>query len=418
MVMRGKILFILTVITTSLFSSCDSSVSNNAQVVPQDSTFTDSLALPPVVKDDSLFGVKFDSTLQTHIMEVFPKNKTLSDILTHYGISNATVNQLACRSKEIFDVRKFRQGNRFHVLQTKDSLPITTHFIYEVNQADYVVYAFLEDSVAVSMGHKDLQRKERLVTGTIETSLWNAVVGQGIPFALALELSNIYAWNIDFFGLQKGDQFTVKYDEIWCDSTFVKVDTIYAARFHHCGADFYAFPFTQHGRSDYFDYDGNSLRKAFLKAPLSYSRISSTFSNSRFHPVLKIFRPHHGVDYAAPYGTPVSSIGDGRVIYKGYSGGGGNTVKVQHNSTYMTCYMHLSKFGKFGTGSVVKQGDVIGYVGSTGTSTGPHLDFRVYENGHPINPLKLKSPPVEPVDSIYRDQYFFRRDSLMKILNQ
>ena len=153
-----------------------------------------------------------------------------------------------------------------------------------------------------------------------------------------------------------------------------------------------------------------------MKAPLSYSRISSHFSHSRFHPVLKYYRPHHGVDYAAPTGTPVMTIGDGRVVFKGWTKGGGNTVKIQHNSVYTTIYMHLSKFGKISQGSVVKQGEVIGYVGSTGISTGPHLDFRVYENGTPVNPLKVKSPPVEPVDSLLMPQFMMERDSMLKKL--
>ncbi len=399
-----------------LFASCEGTKNNTpTEPVAVSDTAQNNPTIPePVIQHDSLLGVPIDTLTQRHIEDFIPKNKTLSNVLTLYGISSATVHQLAQKSAPIFDVRKIRQGNRYHIIQSKDSLPVVSHFIYEINSSEYIIYEFTNNDVLIQKRERKLDRKTRIVKGEIETSLWNAVVGQGIPFALALKLSNIYAWNIDFFGLQKGDQFMVKYDEIWCDSTFVRIDTVYGAVFHHCGTDFHAIPFEQNGRSDYFDYEGNSLRKAFLKAPLSYSRISSTFSNSRFHPVLKIFRPHHGVDYAAPKGTPVFTIGDGKVIYKGYSGGGGNTVKVQHNSTYTTVYMHLSKYGKINVGSFVKQGEVIGYVGSTGISTGAHLDFRVYENGKPINPLNLKSPPVEPVDSTLMDQYRIRRDSILK----
>lgn len=400
-------------VSLAYFTACDpSGVPSTSDTKDSANVSVEDVVEP--VRVDSFFGLVVDTTTQSVVDDVIPKNKTLSDVLTKYGVSVSMIHQLAEQSKSQFDVRKIRQGNPYHVLQTKDSLPVTTHFVYEINHTDYIVYTFQSDSILVQKGQKRVEKRERIVSGTIETSLWNAVVGQNVPFELALVLSNIYAWNIDFFGLQKGDHFMVKYDEIWCDSTFIRVDTVYGAVFNHCGVDFHAIPFVQRGRCDYFDYDGNSLRKAFLKAPLSYSRISSSFSNSRFHPVLKIFRPHHGVDYAAPLGTPVSSIGDGKVIYKAFSGGGGNTVKIQHNSTYTTVYMHLSKFGNISVGKMVKQGEVIGYVGSTGTSTGPHLDFRVYENGSPINPLTLKSPPVEPIDSVNRERYIAVRDSVLQ----
>lgn len=411
-------IILLISICSLLFASCEEKGQNTPvdPVAVTDTTQNNQPIPEPVIQHDSLLGVPIDTMVQCHIEDYIPKNKTLSNVLTQYGISTTTVHQLAHKSAPIFDVRKIRQGNRYHIIQSKDSLPVVSHFIYEINPSEYIVYEFAGNDVLIRKGERKMDRKTRLVKGEIETSLWNAVVGQGIPFALALELSNIYAWNIDFFGLQKGDKFTVKYDEVWCDSTFIRIDTVYGAIFNHCGTDFHAIPFVQNGRTDYYDYEGNSLRKAFLKAPLSYSRISSTFSHSRFHPVLKIFRPHHGVDYAAPKGTPVFTIGDGKVIYKGYSGGGGNTVKVQHNSTYTTVYMHLSKFGKINVGSYVKQGEVIGYVGSTGISTGAHLDFRVYENGKPINPLQLKSPPVEPVDPANIEAFRAHRDSVLNRL--
>lgn len=175
------------------------------------------------------------------------------------------------------------------------------YFVYEIDQINYITYQ-IGDSIQIQTGKKDYVIKERIVEGEITTSLWNAVTEKNIPFMLAYELSNIYAWNIDFFGLQKGDKFKVDYTEVWVDSTFIKIDTIKCAIFNHCGNDFHAIPFAQGERTDYFDYEGNSLRKAFLKAPLQYSRISSSFSNSRMHPVLKIRRPHHGVDYAAQPG--------------------------------------------------------------------------------------------------------------------
>jgi murein DD-endopeptidase MepM/ murein hydrolase activator NlpD len=167
----------------------------------------------------------------------------------------------------------------------------------------------------------------------------------------------------------------------------------------HSGKDFFAIPFEQDSSLSFFDEEGNSLRKTFLKAPLKFSRISSRFSNSRLHPVLKIRRPHHGVDYAAPTGTPVYSVGDGKIIAKAWDKkGGGNYIKIKHNGTYTTGYLHLNGFAKgIKVGDFVKQGDLIGYVGKTGLATGPHLDFRFYRNGKPVDPLKVDAPPVEPI---------------------
>ena len=397
----------------SLFS-CNKTTTIEVTKEGQDTIQVDSI--PTEIKPQELFmGIDVENLDIEH--GVIPNGKTLSDILSTYRVNGATIHQLAECSKSTFDVRKIRSGNNYHVLLTRDSIPTLAHFIYEINQTEYLTCSFT-DSICVKKEQKELTRVKRKVSGEIESSLWNSVVAQNVPFELALELSNIYAWNIDFFSLQKGDKYDVVYTEVRCDSNFVRIDSIECAIFNHCGTDFHAIPFTQNGRRDFFDYEGKSLRKAFLKAPLSYSRISSHFTHKRFHPVLKYYRPHHGVDYAAPTGTPVHTIGDGKVIFKGYTKGGGHTVKIQHNSTYTTCYMHLSKYGKISVGSIVKQGEVIGYVGSTGLSTGPHLDFRVYQNGSPIKPLKMKSPPVEPVNPELIDSFNCVRDSVLKILTR
>jgi murein DD-endopeptidase MepM/ murein hydrolase activator NlpD len=235
---------------------------------------------------------------------------------------------------------------------------------------------------------------------------------------VALELSEMYAWTVDFFGLQTGDNFTVVYDEMYVDTVSVGIGKIYAASFNHVGKELLAIPFVQDNVEAFFDADGNSLRRAFLKAPLRYSRISSRFSGSRLHPILKIRRPHYGVDYAAPVGTPVYAIGDGRIIMAGYQKGAGRIVKVRHNGVYTSTYMHLSGFGKgVSNGKYVAQGELIGYVGSSGLSTGPHLDFRVSRNGSPIDPLKMESPPVDPVKPENKDAFESIRLASLDLLN-
>jgi murein DD-endopeptidase MepM/ murein hydrolase activator NlpD len=203
----------------------------------------------------------------------------------------------------------------------------------------------------------------------------------------------------------------VIYEESFVDSQSIGIDKVLGAWIYHNQNEFWAIPFIQDSVRSFFDEEGNSLRKAFLKAPLRFSRISSGFSNSRYHPVLKIRRPHHGIDYAAASGTPVHSVGDGVITKRGYQkNGGGNYVKIKHNSVYSTTYMHLSRFGKgIKQGVYVKQGDVIGYVGATGLATGPHLDFRFYKNGSPVNPLKVEAPPVEPVHEENKSTYGIAR---------
>lgn len=242
---------------------------------------------------------------------------------------------------------------------------------------------------------------------------------QNLPYALAAEMEDVYQWTIDFFGIQKGDSFTVIYDERFIDDTVsVGIGRIWGARFTQNGKDYYAIPFHQGGKVRYWEADGRSLRKQLLKAPLKYTRISSRFSYARKHPIYKVYRPHTGVDYAAPKGTPVRAVADGTVIFKGWGGGGGNTLKIKHAGNLQTGYLHLSRYAKgIATGKRVVQGQLIGYVGSTGASTGPHLDFRIWKNGKPIDPLKIPQEPAEPIAKAHRAEFDFVRDRIMAELN-
>lgn len=238
---------------------------------------------------------------------------------------------------------------------------------------------------------------------------------QNLPYALASELEDVYQWTVDFFGIQKGDRFTVIYDERFIDDTVsIGIGRIWGAKFVQGNKTYYAIPFRQNGRVQYWEADGTSLRKQLLKAPLKYSRISSRFSYSRLHPVHKVRRPHTGVDYAAPTGTPVRAVADGVVTYRGWGGGGGNTLKIKHASNLMTGYLHLSRFAKgIGVGTRVSQGQLIGYVGATGTATGPHLDYRIWKSGKPIDPLKVPQEPAEPIAAPLREQFAYVRDRIV-----
>lgn len=403
--MKKKLLFgaigLLILSALALFPyliSLDTQQTETAQVIA------------PVCEQHIEYGINCDSLRIER--GVVRKNQSLSEILSVYDIGSEIIHQIAGLSRPVFDVRKMKVGNPYTILFTNDTVPEIAYFIYEEDEVSYITYQ-LKDQLKVEKGAKPLSRDTCTITGTIESSLWNSLVENGGDPALAAEMAEVYAWTIDFFGIQKGDFYKVVYEDLKVEGKSIGIGKVLAANFNHMGSDLYAFRFTSNGETGYYDDKGQNLQRAFLKAPLQFKRISSKFSHGRMHPILKIRRPHLGVDYAADYGTPVHTIGEGTVIEKGWNkGGGGNYLKIKHNGAYTTVYMHLAGFAKgISKGSRVHQGDVIGYVGSTGLSTGPHLDFRVFLNGTAIDPLKMESPPSEPVASQYMDQFSLMKDS-------
>jgi len=358
------------------------------------------------------YGILVDSFA---VIKDFVKvNQSLSDILLPYHIDANTVSKLAEISAGVFDLHKIRAGNEYTLLCSNDTLQRAKYFIYESSPTEYVVFD-LADSLRVYAGEKDVKIKIVSSSGVINSSLWKAMTDANADPNLVISLSEIYQWTIDFYAIQKGDEFKAIYEELYIGNESIGLGKILAAWFKHGGKEIYAYRFVQDSTADYFDDQAASLRRSFLKAPLKFSRISSRFSNSRFHPILRIRRPHHGVDYAAPRGTPVHAIGNGTIISAGFAGGAGQLIKIRHNSTYTTAYMHLAGFAKgVRTGGHVSQGQVIGYVGSSGLSTGPHLDFRFYRNGAAIDPLTVVSPPAEPVKCLYMPAF----DSLKVVMKK
>ncbi|MBN1133174.1 MAG: peptidoglycan DD-metalloendopeptidase family protein [Bacteroidales bacterium] len=343
-------------------------------------------------------------------------NHFLSEILHSNGIQADKIHEISLLPDSLLDARKLKTGNRYAIFRDEEGNP--AFFIYEKDPVNYVTIRLNSESIEVRNGSKPLTHVLKKASGTIVTSLWESMKDSGINPILAIELSEIYAWSIDFFGLQSGDSFKLIYEESYIDSVPANKVKVHGAWFKHNGMEFWAIPFIQEGKLSFFDEEGNSLRKAFLKAPLRFSRISSRFSNSRLHPILKIYRPHHGIDYAAPVGTPVLAVGDGVVMKAEYSKGAGYYVKIKHNSIYSTSYLHLRSYGKgIRQGAWVKQGDIIGYVGSTGLSTGPHLDFRFYKNGTAVNPLLIEAPPVEPVSENNRKAFNIVKEITMRSIN-
>jgi murein DD-endopeptidase MepM/ murein hydrolase activator NlpD len=379
----------LVLIFISILVACAQPESN------QDKATSDSTQTNPVV--DTLFGFNPDSFIVRK--GVIKRNQFLADILLEYDVPYATIHEIGIKSKDVYDVRKLARNKPYTVLCKNDSAQIGQVFIYQPNDIDYVIYDFRRDSILISEHKKDVSLVEKEFTGQIKTSLYESLQDSGQNVMLAFEMADIFAWSIDFYRLQKGDYYTVIFDEIQVEEKFIDIGRIKAVLFNHEGREFFAYYFEQDSiGGDYFDEAAGSLRKAFLKSPLKFSRLTSGYTRRRFHPVQKRWKAHLGTDYAAPRGTPIMSTGDGKVIEATYKKYNGNYVKIKHNSVYMTQYLHMNKI-KSGIkpGLYVKQGDIIGYVGSTGLATGPHVCYRFWKNKAQVNHLNEDFPPSEPV---------------------
>ncbi|MBW6483572.1 MAG: peptidoglycan DD-metalloendopeptidase family protein [Vicingaceae bacterium] len=359
------------------------------------------------------YGIAMDSFMV--YKDVIEPNQFLANILLKYHIPYTEIDMLVKMSKDVFDVKKIASGKKYTILCSKDSIGKAQCFIYEPNQTEYVVFD-MRDSISIYKGQKEVETKIKHIKGTINSSLYKTLSDKKASPVLAIEMANVYAWTIDFYAIQKGDWFDVLYEEKYVGDQFVGIGKILAANFNHYGKDYYAYRFEQDGITNFFDEKGNSLKRAFLKSPLEFGKLTSGFTMKRFHPVQKINKPHLGTDYAAPTGTPILATGDGVVVESAHKVYNGNYVKIKHNSTYTTQYLHMSKrLAK--TGQRVKQGDVIGYVGSTGLATGPHVCYRFWKNGAQTNHLKEETPPAEPVKNEHKERFILLKDSLNKKMN-
>ena len=360
---------------------------------------------PEERKENIIFGINADGyTIERKKVEL---GDSWSKILGSYGIGTQKVIQLDNLTKNICPLRNIQAGSHYTAFTKQDSVSLQLDYlVYEKNIVDYVVFAFVGDSVAVRTGEREVEIQRKKSSATITSSLWGAIMEAKLPYSLAAEMEDIYQWTVDFFGIQAGDKFTVIYDEKFIDTLSVGIGRIWGAKFTHKGKDIFAIPFEQGGKLQYWEEDGGSLRKQLLKAPLKFTRISSKFSNARLHPVLKKYRPHHGVDYAAPAGTPVRAVADGTITKKSFDKAAGNMLKIKHPGNLTSGYLHLRGFAKgIKVGARVSQGQVIGYVGSTGRSTGPHLDFRLWKGSTAINPLNVPQKPSEPISKENRERF-------------
>ena len=339
---------------------------------------------------DKSDDIKPEREKYTEISGTIKKGETLFDIFKKYKLDIGELFKLREASADIHRLRELYPGQPFKIVINDNNQInsfdywIDDDFILNIKRIDSDFHA---EKVAIKY-----EKRIQHIGGVIRDNLISSV-GEGREnLMLALQLSDIFAWDIDFTtDLRNDDTFKIVIDEFYLDGEFKKYGDILSAEFINNGETYYAYRFEYDGKVDYYDAYGKSLRRAFLKAPLSFRRISSGFSQKRFHPILKIYRPHLGVDYAASAGTPVSTVGDGRVVFAGYKGQNGNIVSIRHFNGYRTYYGHLSKIAKgIRKGVKVKQGQIIGYVGATGLATGPHLDYRIKVNNKFVNPLKLK----------------------------
>lgn len=400
-----------TIATTITMRSCDSETSGERKKEKNKE-------IESVHKPTFLYGICVDSLDYT--TSEIGRGETIGKLLSKNGASQDQVNKVIEKANGVFDLRMVKLGNSYSIIKSRTSPQDLLYFIYKHSNREYVIID-LRDEVNIHKHEKEVVVKRRFAEGVVNSSLWMAVEDAKMNINVASKLEDVYQWSIDFHAIQKGDTFKVIYDEEYIDGESIGVKEIYGACFKHNNKDYYAvgFQYNEKGvlEKGFWDEEGKSLKSAFLKAPLKFTRISSKFSYSRLHPITRVRRPHLGVDYAAPSGTPVYSIANGVVTSRGWGGGGGNTIKIRHAMGYVSGYLHLKSYAKGITvGSNVKQGQLIGYVGSTGMSTGPHLDFRIWKNGTAIDPLKLSDVKGNDLDKQYRASYDEVKSAILKEL--
>lgn len=345
------------------------------------------------------FGFNFNDFNVLH--DTVKRGDTFGSIIENQNLGDKEVYDIVQKIKYTFDVRSVRIGKPFIFLRSKDRYKKLQYLVYQPDRASYFVIDF-RDSVSVYKITRPIRIKKRTIAGELNGSFSEELNKLGVDASLANKLIKVYAWSIDFFKLKKGDQFGVIFTERYIDDTIYDgVDSLRAAFFEYKGKMIYAFPFAQNegsGKIEYYDENGKALKNFFLKSPLKYANITSRFSRSRFHPVQMIWKAHKGTDYAAPTGTPIMTTAAGVVEQTGYTAGNGNFVKVKHDRTYSTQYLHMSRI-LVRRGQRVTQGSVIGRVGSTGLATGPHVCYRFWKNGVQVDALKLKLPNSQPMES-------------------
>jgi murein DD-endopeptidase MepM/ murein hydrolase activator NlpD len=351
------------------------------------------------------------------IEDKIKRNQFFGEILEEYNVPAKLIHQVSQLSRKVFDPRRITPNTKYTVICNQDSITKARALVYEPNAIDYIVFRF-DDSLSVDVRQREVSTIEKNVSGIINSSLSETMESLGMPAQLTDRFVDIFGWQVDFQRLQPGDKFKLIYEEQQVEGISIGISKISGIYFEHFDNPYYAFPFDQGDGPEYFDEDGKSLRKALLKYPIQYSRISSRFNRNRFHPVQKRWKAHLGTDFAAPRGTPIRSVGDGIVLEAGYKSNNGNYVKIRHNATYTTQYLHMSRIAAgLRRGDKVKQEQTIGYVGSTGLATGPHLCYRFWKNGVQVDALRVELPASQPIKDAFMNSFELVKVDLIQKLN-
>jgi murein DD-endopeptidase MepM/ murein hydrolase activator NlpD len=363
------------------------------------------------------FGFRFNDF--DVVQDTIQNGDTFGSILASQNINPQQVHEIVQKAKDTFNIKNIRAGKLYTLLRAKDKTKKLQVFVYQPDKINYFVLD-LRDSIKVYKGQKPLTFKRRIIAGELDGSLAETLQKQGVSPTLTANLINVYKWSVDFFKSKKGDKFAITFVERYANDTiFDGIENLEAAFFEAKGKKNYAFRFQQDTSSqkvDYYNEEAKALKNFFLKAPLKSINITSRFARNRFHPVQQIWKAHNGTDYAAPSGTPIMTTASGTVEQTGYTAGNGNFVKVKHDRTYATQYLHMSKI-LVRRGQFVKQGDVIGRVGSTGLATGPHVCYRFWKNGVQVDALRLKLPNSEPLNPKYKTRFLSQMAPLKKELD-
>jgi murein DD-endopeptidase MepM/ murein hydrolase activator NlpD len=396
MLMLGSSVIVVTALAYMLFTQFQtrqaaSSLANAA--TPKTPSF---LSAPIPIEQYTLkYGFVLDNYEVTEAK--VGKNEFLSDLLVKHKVSYQQIELLVNKAKAVFDVRKIQTGKSYMILSSKDGEKKAQYFIYEPSPFRYVVYELTGETDAKTVERPvDVLVKEN--SGVVTSSLWNAIVDNGMTYGVAAKMEEVLAWSLDFHQIRKGDRFKLVYEEQFIEGELVGIGRIHAAYFKNGSKEFNAYYYEDEKHKGYFDAEGRPMKKAFLQAPVQFSRISSPYNLKRFHPILRRVKAHLGTDYAAPYGTPILAVASGTVVKAEVSGGNGRYVKLRHDKVYETQYLHMQKFAAgIRPGVRVNQGDVIGYVGSTGLATGPHVCFRFWKNGQQVDHRRENLPPPNPM---------------------
>ncbi len=342
------------------------------------------------------FGLAVDNLIE--ICDTIEADQTLSDILIPHGVSQQRINQIEIAARDIFPLRSFRADDELYIYAKWDSVETVKYLVYKKDAVNFVVFD-LRDTISIYKKQKPFTIKQFTVSATIKDNLIKTLLDKGIDPNVGYAMADIYESQLDFGMLQENDSFNVIFEEIYVDDKPTAIGKVLASKFNFRKKDYYAFRFDKEKAGSYFDEYGKGLVGMFLTAPVKFKyRITSRYSSSRYHPILHRNKAHFGTDYAAATGTPIMTVGNGVVLEAGYSGGNGNYVKIKHNATYTTQYLHMSRFAKgIRRGVHITQGQTIGYVGSTGLATGPHVCFRFRKNGKQVNPLREKNQFSDPV---------------------